>query len=807
MSRLHKTINTLLFFVFVSSSYAQQPGAGYALNFDGINDLANANGVDLTAHTNNFTIEFWARPTATRTSHTEATSGITGTPGNGQRHAVFASYGGSSNAGVGVSVGTNGVSVYEHGAGYMPALLVYDTPLSGWNHIAVVYIAKQPRLYINGILVHTGLTSLRTAVYPSGQIGGHAYGYYAGDMDEFRIWSSSRTQAQIRDNLCKKLIGNEAGLVRYLRIDDGAGTTVTDATGTRNGTMSNMTPATDWILSGASIGNTSTHNYATPWTGFALDFDGINDRVNGFAGDLQTITDNFTMEMWVKPTGTITIHGEQNCNNCISGTGTPNQRYAVYPEHGGATPGIAGAGISVGTNGVQVYEHAGGYMPALASHTTTISDWTHIAVVYTAKQPTIYINGVAVRTGLTSIRTAVFPGAQVGGAIYGFYQGQIDDYRVWNHSRTANQISSNMCAELTGSEAGLVRYYKFNTGSGTTATDATATRNGTLINMVPASDWVATGAGACSSGSLILQSPELDSLGVSNISGFTKGFHIYHVDAVPNTTTGIVGLGANDHYYGVFKAGVITPTTYTATYYYDENDAWQSSGPHLLETDLALFTRSDNTATPWANVGAALNIAANTLTAPAQSTEFILGITDNGGLPIKLTNFNAIALNNKSVSLDWQTATEINNDYFSIEKSIDGKNWELVENVNGAGNSSATLDYSLIDNNPYSGISYYRLKQTDYDSKFTYSNIRTVNIDITENISIFPNPTTGIITIVGNINELKTLEIYNLLGQNVTSKTNRLKNEETKVIIDLSSLKTGVYFVKTNRNSYKIGKQ
>lgn len=805
-------LNLIFFFttvLFSNQLLAQEPGAGYALNFDGVDDFANSHAADLTAITDNFTIEFWAKPSTTRTTKVEATTGITGTTGNGQRYAVFPNYGGSSNAGAGVSVGTNGVSVYEHGAGYMPALLVHDVTLSGWNHIAVVYTAKQPSLYINGILVHTGLTSGRAAIFPCGRIGGDTYGYYMGDMDEFRVWSTSRTQTQIRDNMCKKLIGNEAGLARYLRIDDGSGTTLTDATGTQNGTMTNMVPASDWITSGASIGNSSVHDYASAWSGSALDFDGTNDYVNGYAGDLQAISDNFTMEMWVKPTGTITINAEATTG--VTGTAVPGQRYACYPQHGGATPGIAGAGISVGTNGIQVYEHAGGYMPALASYATSVSGWNHVAIVYTAKQPTIYLNGVAVRTGLTSLRTAVFPGAHIGGIIYGFYQGQIDDYRVWNYSRTANQIASNMCAELTGAEAGLVRYYKFNTGAGTTAVDATGTNNGTLTNMAPASDWVTTGAGACVSGSLIHQSPELDSLGVSAISGFTKGIHIYHVDAVPNTTTGIVGLGANDHYYGVFKAGEINPTTYTATYYYDENDAWQASGPQLLETDLALFTRGDNAVTSWANSGAALNIAANTLTAPAQSTEFILGITDNGGLPITLTYFNAATLKNKSVRLDWQTTSEINNDYFTIEKSKDGKNWEFVEEINGAGNSSALLNYSLIDDSPYSGLSYYRLKQTDYDAKFAYSDIKSVNINASSGneASIYPNPTKSSITIIGDILELDDIKVFNLLGQDVTSKTKESNREYegAKLIIDLSLLDTGVYFVKTKTQSYKIGKE
>ncbi len=798
---------TLLFLaltcLFYGNSSAQQPGAGYSLNFDGTNDFVNGNAADLTGYTNSFTIEFWVEASATRTTKTEATSGITGTTGHGQRYAVFPSHGGASNGGVGVSVGTNGVSVYEHGSGYMPALLVWDGTLTGWNHIAVVYTAKQPSLYINGILVRTGLTSVRTAVYPSARLGGHTYGWYSGDIDEFRIWSTSRTQAQIRDNMCKKLLGSETGLERYYRVDNGTGTTVTDVTGTRNGTMTNMAPASDWVTSGASIGNTSTHDYASAWSGTALDFDGTNDYVNGYAADLQAVTDNFTMEMWVNPTGTHTVRAQ-----ATSGiTGTTGQRYACYPQHGGASPGIAGAGVSVGTNGVQVFEHAASYLPCLASYSTTISGWTHIAVVYTSKQPTIYINGVAVHTGLTSARTAVFPGAHVGGIIYGFFLGQIDDYRVWNHSRTANQIASNMCAELTGSETGLIRYYNFNDGSGGTATDGTGTRNGTLTNMNTVTDWVTTGAGACVSGSLVHASPENDSLGVSSIAGFTQGFHIYHVEAVPNSTTGVAGLGGNDHYYGVFKAGVNTPTTYTATYYYNDNDAYQASNITLNENDLALYNRSDNTVTTWSNTLAAQNTTANTLTATAQSTEFILGATGGVALPVDLLTFTAHTEDNVTVDLGWQTASEVNNDYFTVERSTDGRNWHEVAQVDGKGNSRTVQSYNSKDLQPHQGVNYYRLKQTDHDGKFKYADIVPVNIGEAPAMSIYPNPTRDILVVSGDEFDISNLQVMNSIGQSVTDQVQLKKLGLGKTMVDLSELSSGLYLIRSKTHTSKVYKQ
>ncbi|PKR80526.1 hypothetical protein CW751_09125 [Brumimicrobium salinarum] len=91
-------------------------------------------------------------------------------------------------------------------------------------------------------------------------------------------------------------------------------------------------------------------------------------------------------------------------------------------------------------------------------------------------------------------------------------------------------------------------------------------------------------------------------------------------------------------------------------------------------------------------------------------------------LPIELISFSAdeSAFKNQ-VDLNWSTASEKNNDFFTLEKSTNGKDWELLKTLNGAGNSTHTLKYRWTDQSPYSGISYYRLKQTDFDGKFSYS--------------------------------------------------------------------------------------
>lgn len=109
-------------------------------------------------------------------------------------------------------------------------------------------------------------------------------------------------------------------------------------------------------------------------------------------------------------------------------------------------------------------------------------------------------------------------------------------------------------------------------------------------------------------------------------------------------------------------------------------------------------------------------------------------------LPIELISFEA-HVNDDRVDLKWITATEINNDFFTVEKSNDAKNWEVVAIIIGAGNSNQIIEYFEVDNNPEQGLSYYRLKQTDYDAKYTYSNVIPVNFTGgSGGFNVYPNP-------------------------------------------------------------------
>lgn len=148
------------------------------------------------ATADNFKVELWVNPTSTHQVDTEIQSGTDGLVG--QKYAIAPYWTGftSPDAGMGISVGTNGITVYEHADAYMPPILVWAGAVTGWTHIAVVYENKQPRLYVNGVLVHTGLVSLRTHVRPGNLVGYSFHGVMTGEIDEVRVWDGIKTQQQ-----------------------------------------------------------------------------------------------------------------------------------------------------------------------------------------------------------------------------------------------------------------------------------------------------------------------------------------------------------------------------------------------------------------------------------------------------------------------------------------------------------------------------------------------------------------------------------------------------------------------------------
>ncbi len=208
----------------------------------------------------------------------------------------------------------------------------------------------------------------------------------------------------------------------------------------------------------------------------------------------------------------------------------------------------------------------------------------------------------------------------------------------------------------------------------------------------------------------------------------------------------------------------------------------------------------------WENVGslaAASGSNPYTFTHSSYTGTFSpFGMNGGGGpLPVELLYFKAQELNGKAL-LTWATASEINNDFFTVEKSWNGKDFYSIGYVNGAGQSNQTLSYSFTDDSLFMGMNYYRIKQTDFDGKFEYSPIETLNGGKKGNsiahIKLFPIPAKDKITLLipnGNKREDKTVKIINHLGANMLPNDLRLTSLQSSLDIDLQEFNNGLYFI------------
>jgi len=218
--------------------------------------------------------------------------------------------------------------------------------------------------------------------------------------------------------------------------------------------------------------------------------------------------------------------------------------------------------------------------------------------------------------------------------------------------------------------------------------------------------------------------------------------------------------------------------------------------------------------TSWDKIGATLTGSDGTGSATATAgrvksdlfigdfSPFNLGsTTGNNSLPVDLLSFTAIC-NNSKVEVNFSVLSQESNDYFTIERSLDAIHWESVTEIAGAGNVNTQKDYSIIDENSYSNLSYYRLRQTDFDGNFkTYSPV-SVNCNVNSEgvvLNIYPNPTKGLVTYELDLENYQGNDAYysivDATGKIVLSdyiKLNKGYNENT---LDLSVLMKGVYFI------------
>jgi hypothetical protein len=171
-------------------------------------------------------------------------------------------------------------------------------------------------------------------------------------------------------------------------------------------------------------------------------------------------------------------------------------------------------------------------------------------------------------------------------------------------------------------------------------------------------------------------------------------------------------------------------------------------------------------------------------------------------LPVELISFEANCISRNNVSLNWKTASEHNNDHFTVERSEDALRWTEVKTITAGNHSSAIQDYSLIENSAMGEVLYYRLKQTDHDGHYKQSGIVTVKSCSRKNeVEVYPNPVSNELTVSAGF--MEPIQLFDLTG---TQKLEMKSPEGGQIKIDLSEFPTGIYLLKVGDKNFKLVK-
>jgi hypothetical protein len=442
----------LLFFFQQASAQSSN-----ALSFDGTDDYVSTPAY-VVPTSGDFTVELWVYAT-TYTGYREFVS--QGTTGN-------AFYIGTTNSSGVIRCGDTWIATGV------------TMPLNRWVHLALVKSGSSATLYVDGVQKASLASgySISTAGTPfqmGAQYGGNGE-FHNGKLDEIRVWNVARTATQIKAGLYNtNLSVSTSGLVAYYKLDEGSGSTAanscTNTTGI-NGTLNNgpLWTASPIQLAANALQFNGTSNYVE-----------LSNRINIGSSD-------FTIEAWVYPQSTSAgmVFAQDVC-------GDAEHQFRLYTTNSKISFDLSDASALGAPYSFQLASTAGA---------VPLNTWTHVAVTRSGNNYSLYINGVSNATYSTGANTINNQsgadankrlrigarGGVSGGCGLNYFNGKIDELRLWSVARTATEISDNYNRELDPvAHANLQAYYTFNQGlasgsnSGvTTIIDLKGNNNGTL---------------------------------------------------------------------------------------------------------------------------------------------------------------------------------------------------------------------------------------------------------------------------------------------------------------------------------------
>lgn len=221
--------------------------------------------------------------------------------------------------------------------------------------------------------------------------------------------------------------------------------------------------------------------------------------------------------------------------------------------------------------------------------------------------------------------------------------------------------------------------------------------------------------------------------------------------------------------------------------------AWGTSDAYVSYGGASNLWGTTWTVSEINNTGFGAALAARRQNGDLQVDHYRITVYSTSTLPIELLEFTAAPAGNQ-VKTNWVTATETNNDYFQLERSVDGGAFIPVGQLPGAGNSTAVLSYEFYDPNPVEGISYYRLKQVDFNGQFSYSAIVPVYFEKPNEVSVYPNPSVdGVYTFLQSRNMAQTEIAVFSSDMKLVKKV--MLTEGEAPIVSITDQPDGIYYL------------
>jgi hypothetical protein len=475
----------------------------------------------------------------------------------------------------------------------------------------------------------------------------------------------------------------------------------------------------------------------------------------------------------------------QDTQNNSSVDGISGGRYVIEPRNRGAAPN-AGMGLSLGTNGVSVYEHGSGYMPPTAVYNATMSGYKIVDVKYVSRQPTIYVNGTFVRQGLVSARSVVYGPQGIGyTSTYGPFDGQVAELIIFNTVLNDGQrqvVDNYLAAKYAINIGSNDKYAGDQVGNGSYNLDVIGI--GTSDGSVGNKHRQAAGSGGLQ---LMERNNSLAAAGEFLMAG--------HKTEINSLTTSDLNLESVEQRW--LRSWYLDKTgSVDARISFDFSDAGQVGFPGGAAANYVLLYRPNEGEIFTEVVGLIPTIDGDQVVFNVDDTNladgyYTLGSTniEDSSLPVELSSFSASGADGE-VLLTWVTSSESENAGFNVYRSeseagdyLQISSYRFNPDLEGLGTSNTGQKYSYRDAD--AGLTngqtyYYKLVDVDYSGNLTWHGpVSGTPLAAGEEEPIvrrfavhqnYPNPFNPSTSIVIELKELTAqavLEIYDISGRRI----------------------------------------